>query len=180
MEETKPYQGLGMRTLVYAIVTRSRIPFFILMLSLALFMVKNFFGASLPASVTDLIGNVIPWGFLVTLAVWVIIILIAWLGYTMFQFRLDEDIFKIKRGIFTKEETAIPYRRIESVDIRRTLVHQLFGVSRITIETTTDSESEGDNKSDTSDEVFPVIDQHLAQVIQEELTKRANVQKMRT
>jgi putative membrane protein len=127
----------------------------------------------------NILDTLIPWGLLATFLIFVITLLIAWLQYIMFQFRLDADIFKIKRGILTKSETAIPYRRIESVDIRRTLIHQLFGVSRITIETTIDSESTSDNKSNASDEVFPVIDHVLAQNIQEELTKRANVQKMR-
>jgi uncharacterized membrane protein YdbT with pleckstrin-like domain len=179
MEENK-YQKLGARTLAYDIVRRSKIALVFLLAALALVLVKKYFGSSSSGSgTTNIIDPLIHWVFLATLAVFVITILVAWLEYVMFQFRLDTDIFKVKRGVFTKIETAIPYRRIESVDIRRTIFHQLFGVSRITIETTIDSEATSDSKSNADDEVFPVIDHTVAQSIQEELTKRANVQKMR-
>ena len=174
MDEGK-YQKLGTRTLIYDIFRRSLLVLVLLVITLALILAKKYFGAT---SFLNLDG-LIFWGFLATFAVLAVTILFAWLDYVMFQFRLDADIFKIKRGIFTKMESAIPYRRIESVDIQRTLIHQLFGVSRITIETTIDAETTSDSKSDASDEVFPAIDHLLAQNIQEELTKRANVQKMR-
>lgn len=179
MEENK-YQKLGSRTLMYDIATRSMIAFIFLLFTLAIVLVKNFFVSSAsPSSLSNTLNVVIYWSILATLAVFFITAFVSWLGYAMFQFSLGTDIFKIRRGIFTKDETAIPYRRIESVDIRRNLIHQLFGVSRITIETTIDSESTADNKKNSSDEVFPVIDHSLAENIQEELTKRANVQKMR-
>lgn len=174
------YQKLGFRTLLYDIVSSSKIALILLLLTLALVFAKNYSGSSAQAAgVTNVLGTLISWGFLATLLVFVVTALISWLEYTMFQFRLDADIFKIKRGVFTRLESAIPYRRIESVDIQRSLVQQLFGVSRISIETTIDSEATGDSKKDSSDEVFPVIDSALAQTIQEELTTRANVQKMR-
>jgi len=178
MEENK-YQKLGPRTLIYDIAARSKIAFIILLLTLALVTAKNFFGSSAASSFTDILNFLIFWLSWATVVAFIITILLSWLEYTMFQFNLGTDIFKIKRGVFAKEEIAIPYRRIESVDIRRNLIHQLFGVSRINIETTIDSQSSADSKKDSSDEVFPVVDYILAQTIQEELTKRANVQKMR-
>lgn len=163
---------------MYDVFTRSMIPFLILLFILALFLIRNIFGLS--GSLVSVIDFIDYWGILVALLVFVITFFVSWMEYVAFQFSLEADIFKIKRGIFTKQETAIPYRRIESVDIKRNLIHQLFGVSRINIETTIDSQSSGDDKKDSSDEVFPVIDSSLAQTIQEELTKRANVQKMQT
>jgi uncharacterized membrane protein YdbT with pleckstrin-like domain len=167
------YQKLGTRTLIYDIFTRCGIPAIVLLLTLALVLVDNSSG---PSAFLDMI---ISWGYWLTLIVFLVVIFFAWVEYAAFSFRLDADIFKIKRGVFTKTEMAIPYRRIESVDIKRNLVHQLFGVSRINIETTIDSEATADSKSNASDEVFPVIDHTLAQTIQEELTQRANVQKMK-
>ncbi|HEX7586270.1 MAG TPA: PH domain-containing protein [Patescibacteria group bacterium] len=179
MEENQ-YQKLGLRTLFYDIVTSSQIALMILILTLIPVFVKNYSSPSaISSGFYNLLGTLIYWGSLATLAVFVITILVSYLKYSMFKFRLDADIFKINRGVFSKEEIAIPYRRIESVDIRRNLIHQLFGVSRINIETTIDSESTGDSKQDSSDEVFPAIDSTLARKIQEELTTRANVQKMR-
>jgi uncharacterized membrane protein YdbT with pleckstrin-like domain len=173
------YQKLGTRSYIYDIVTRSMIPILILILTLALIAVNNFFSSSVPTGFTDILPTLVSWGLLATLITFIVVIFIAWMDYMTFQFSLGTDIFKIKRGILTKQEMAIPYRRIESVDIQRTLIHQLFGVSRITIETTIDSQSSADDKPDASDEVFPIIDHTLAQTIQEELTKRANVQRMK-
>jgi uncharacterized membrane protein YdbT with pleckstrin-like domain len=179
MEENK-YQKLGPRTLIYDTAAHSKIALILLILTLALVLAKMFFGSdNADSSSTGILSFLIFWGTLATIAAFILTAIISWLEYTMFQFNLGTDIFRIRRGVFTKEETAIPYRRIESVDIRRNLIHQLFGVSRINIETTIDSESTGDSKKDSSDEVFPVVDHFLAQTIQEELTKRANVQKMR-
>ena len=178
MEENN-YQKLGTRTLVYDIAANSKLPAIILIITLVMVLIKNLFGSSTAATgLTSFQDTLILWGFLTTLVVFAVTTFISWLKYTTFQFQLTNDIFKIRRGFFTKTEVAIPYRRIESVDIKRTLIHQLFGVSRINIETTIDSEATGDNKNDASDEVFPVIDHTLATTIQEELTKRANVQKM--
>lgn len=177
--EENTYQQLGTRTLIFDIVRRSKIPFILLAITLVLTIIKIFYATDPASSIYGILGTLIFWGFLVTIAAFIILTAIAWLEYSMFQIRMDADIFKIRRGVFTKAESAIPYRRIESVDIRRTMIHQLFGVSRITIETTIDTESTSDTKSSKDDEVLPVIDHHLAQTIQEELTKRANVQKMR-
>lgn len=180
MEENK-YQRLGVRTLIYDIARGIKSPLIFLLITLALVLGNNFFLQTPPDSnVSGILNTIISLGFLATFVASVITILIAWLEYAAFQFCMETDIFKIKRGVFTKSETAIPYRRIESVDIKRTLIHQLFGVSRITIETTIDSQATSDNKGNENDEVFPVIDQILAQNIQEELTRRANVQKMQT
>jgi uncharacterized membrane protein YdbT with pleckstrin-like domain len=64
------------------------------------------------------------------------------------------------------------------VDIKQPLWYQLLGVCRVTIETIIDIGQHEDNKPDSDDEILPAIDRKLALEIQEELTKRANTQKM--
>jgi uncharacterized membrane protein YdbT with pleckstrin-like domain len=177
--EENTYQKLGSKTLIYDVVIHSLIPVIILLVVLGLTLVKNSTDPTGSASnVSAILDFLVYWGVLIALVFFVVTFFVSWLAYTTFQFRLDADIFKIKRGVFTKQEIAIPYRRIESVDIKRNLIQQLFGVSRINIETTIDSQSSGDDKNDANEDVFPVIDHSLAETIQEELTKRANVQKM--
>lgn len=167
------YQKLGGRTLVFNVFAGAKIAAILLLITLILVAI------GMTAGFSETLNTVTFWAAIITVFALTITVLVAWLQYVFFRYSLGEDIIKIHRGVLTKEEIAIPYRRIESVDIRRTLIHQLFGVSRINIETTIDSELFADKKSDSSDEVFPAIDQHLARVIQEELTKRANIQKMR-
>lgn len=179
MEENR-YQRLGLRTLFYDIVTNSKITTVIFLATLVPVYVKNYSSPSAAGiNFKNLIDALIFWGLLATLASFTVTILVSWLEYAMFQFRLDADFFKIKWGVFSKEEIAIPYRRMESVEIRRNIIQLLFGISRINIKMTLDSDSTCNCQLVSGDEVLPAIDNVLAQKIQEELTTRANVQKMR-
>ncbi len=102
--------------------------------------------------------------------------LIAWLEYSTYKFFMDEDALRIKRGVLSKEEIAIPYRQIQNVDIERSFSYQLLGLSRLVILTaghdddkTLGGESEG---------VLPALDENLAKQLQEELLKRAGVERV--
>jgi uncharacterized membrane protein YdbT with pleckstrin-like domain len=106
----------------------------------------------------------------------VLLVFFTWMEYRTYKYCLGENSLKIKRGLFTKEEVAIPYRQIQDVDIRRDLYFQMMGLSRIIIltagqedETPDDSESEG---------ILPALDKNLAEWMQAQLLERANVQKV--
>lgn len=92
---------------------------------------------------------------------------------------MTEDSLKIKRGIFSKTENAIPYRQIQNVDIERDLVFQMLGLSRLIILTAGhEDEPKGvPYGSDESEGVIPAIDQKLAEYLQTELLKRADIEK---
>jgi len=136
-----------------------------------------------PFLATKQFGNLAPyvlWGAEICLALCVFIfaftLLMVWLTYRNYKYCLGEDSLKIKRGILNKEEVAIPYRQIQDVYIKRSLYFQMMGLSQIIIltagqedETPRDSESEG---------ILPALDQDLAEWMQAELLKRANVQKV--
>ena len=89
---------------------------------------------------------------------------------------MAEDSFKIKRGVLSKTENAIPYRQIQNVDIERSLMFQMLGLSRLIILTAghEDESIKGENESEG---VIPAIDQKLAEWLQTELLKKADVQK---
>jgi len=101
----------------------------------------------------------------------------AWLIYSTYKFCLGDDSLKIKRGILNKEEVAIPYRQIQDVDIKRDLSFQLLGLSRIVIITAGHEEDEKPGDDDTEG-ILPALDKDLAEWLQAELLKRANVQKV--
>lgn len=122
----------------------------------------------------------------VSLAAWILLglfilvfgltFLFTWLMYINYKFALSDNALKIKRGILDKEEISIPYRQIQDVDIDRDLGFQMMGVSRIIILTagqeaqkTPDNETEG---------ILPALDKDLAEWLQTELLKRANIQKV--
>ncbi|HVN26485.1 MAG TPA: PH domain-containing protein [Candidatus Paceibacterota bacterium] len=113
--------------------------------------------------------------FLVVLA---ITILAVWLTYKNYQYCLSEDSLKIRRGVFSKEEIAIPYRQIQDVDIRRSFSFQLMGLSRIMILTAGQDQEKEDPHDDDSEGILPAIDRDLAEWLQGELLRRANVQKV--
>ncbi len=90
---------------------------------------------------------------------------------------MAEDSFKIKRGVMSKTENAIPYRQIQNVDIERSFTFQMLGLSRLII-LTAGHEDENDKEGDEAEGVIPAIDQALAVWLQTELLKRADIQKV--
>jgi uncharacterized membrane protein YdbT with pleckstrin-like domain len=109
--------------------------------------------------------------------VFAITILIAWLVYKNYKYCLGDDSLKIKRGILNKEEVAIPYRQIQDVDLRRDLTFQMIGLSQIVILTAGHDTDEKPGDDDTEG-ILPALDKDLAEWLQAELLKRANVQKI--
>jgi len=97
--------------------------------------------------------------------------------YSRYKFCLGDDSLKIKRGILYKEEVAIPYRQIQDVDIKRDLSFQMLGLSRIVIITAGHEEDEKPGDDDTEG-ILPALDKDLAEWLQAELLRRANVQKV--
>lgn len=106
--------------------------------------------------------------------------ILARIEYKVSKIMLDESSLKIIKGVLNKEEIRLPYRRIQSVEIKQRLLHRLLGVSRLVISTTNDTDSpnntEAQNESD--DEVIPIIDYDLAQAIADTLTNRVEVERM--
>jgi uncharacterized membrane protein YdbT with pleckstrin-like domain len=105
---------------------------------------------------------------------------LARIEHKVSKIMLDDSSLKIIKGVLNKEEIRLPYRRIQSVEIKQQLFHRLMGVSRLVISTTNDIDSpnntEAQNESD--DEVISVIDYDLAQAIADKLTNRVEIERM--
>lgn len=97
------------------------------------------------------------------------------LSYRSYGFTLTPDAIKIRRGVFTSEEFAIPYRQIQNIEIERTLGQRAVGLSRVIILTA--AEEDADNAKDDPEGVLPSVDREVASALQDELLRRANVQK---
>jgi uncharacterized membrane protein YdbT with pleckstrin-like domain len=172
------YHTLGRKTLWIFILERIQPAMLLLLLSIGLFVVSQL---EFPA--TGAFGGVAHYALLAAgicsilfIVFFGIAALIGWLIYKNYTFALGDDSLKIKRGILSKEEVAIPYRQIQDVDIQRDLSFQMLGLSKIVIltaghedQTDTDDDSEG---------ILPAIDKNLADWLQSELLKRANIQKV--
>jgi putative membrane protein len=176
------YHVLGRRTFVMFLMERISAPVIFLLISAALFVLDVSWSQIVPAIIAKY--NVQPYVALVAWAVLGIAILVAlivffaaWLTYANFKFCLGGDSLKIKRGILNKEEVAIPYRQIQDVDIERNISYRMFGVSRLVI-LTAGFEEEKKPGEDESEGILPAIDKDLAEWLQSELLRRANVQKV--
>ncbi len=172
------YHRLGKKTFWMFLLERCHAPFVFLIVAAGLFVVAvrgSFVGT--PAA--NLQQYVLP-AFYLCLLLFVLtsgfVLLIVWLMYSHYKFSLGDDSLKIKRGVFNQEEVAIPYRQIQDVDISRNLSFQMLGLSRIIILTAGHEDEKA--PGDESEGVLPAIDKDLAEWLQAELLKRANVQKV--
>lgn len=112
----------------------------------------------------------------ITLISFFIALIATRLIYKNHSFCLTADSLKIKEGVFSKQEIAIPYRQIQSVDITRSLFQQVMGVSRLVIITAGHDDLETEHNEARG--MMSVIDKELAEALQEELLRRADVQKI--
>ncbi|HEX4104122.1 MAG TPA: PH domain-containing protein [Candidatus Paceibacterota bacterium] len=175
-EET--YHTLGPKTLWIFVLQRIHAAVIILIISIGLFYLQGQpFLAKAPIPNINVYVAGGAWIFLLLfVVVFLITFFVAWLIYTNYRFYLGDNSLKIKRGIFDKEEIAIPYRQIQDVDIERDLSFQMMGLSRLII-LTAGHEDERPH-DDESEGVLPAMDKGLAEWLQGQLLKRANVQKV--
>lgn len=59
----------------------------------------------------------------------------AKLTYTFYKFELRDDSFRKEHGVIVKKYIAIPYDRIQNVDISRGIFARLLGLSTLHIQT---------------------------------------------
>lgn len=183
-EEPYTYQRLGGKTLMIFVFQRIGSPLILLLVAIGLFSIKGEpFVTQVP------IANFPAYLNLLALACFILFVLffllaffISWLYYANYKFALGDNSLKIKRGVFDQEEVAIPYRQIQDVDLERPLTFRFMGVSRIAILTAGHEDrprSSGEpDEHGQSEGYLPILDKDLAEWLQAELLKRANVQKM--
>ena len=169
------YQTLGKKVFWLFFLQTSPAAFIFLLISIITFVIsfQSFVTSSMQKYA--LIATLIT--FILALISAAISLVIAWMTFTNYVFSMAEDSFKIKRGIFNKTENAIPYRQIQNVDIERGVAFQLIGLSRLII-LTAGHEDENSKAGDEAEGIIPAIDQKLAELLQIELLKRADIQKI--
>ena len=176
LDTTGAYQKLGKKTFWMFVFEMIQAPAALLVISILFFALRGAsFVKTIPFANIDNYMTIAAWcslGF--CLITFLLVILINWFIYDSYTFSLSGDAFKIKRGVFTREEIAIPYRQIQDVDIEQDFSYRMLGVSRLVILTA----GHGDEKTagDEAEGILPAIDSALAERLQSELLPRANVQ----
>jgi uncharacterized membrane protein YdbT with pleckstrin-like domain len=176
------YQTLGKKVFWLFFLQTSPVAFVLLIISIILFVLSL-----QPFSPDTLMGNAQKYALGATLITFILSLLagsiaftVAWLTYKNYVFSTGEDSFKIKRGILSKTENAIPYRQIQNVDIERSIMFQMLGLSRLIILTAGHEDENPKGTAVGGDEaegIIPAIDQKLADWLQTELLRRADIEK---
>jgi uncharacterized membrane protein YdbT with pleckstrin-like domain len=171
------YHTLGKKTFWIFFFERLHAAMILLILTIALFILsqQSFLAKTQFGNLTGYVVLALSLSGLLFMVAFAISLIVSWLIYSNYKFSLGEDSLKIKRGVLNKEEVAMPYRQIQDVDIKRDLSFQMLGLSRIVILTAGQDGKTGD---DDSEGILPAIDKDLAEWLQAELLKRANVQKV--
>jgi uncharacterized membrane protein YdbT with pleckstrin-like domain len=177
---TEKYHKLGGKTLLIFFLQRVHASTVLFLLAVGLFAVKNqpFVGKT-PLGDLRPYADFIAWGAFALFALVALLTLFyVWLVYINYKFFLGADALKIKRGILNKEEVAIPYRQIQNINVVRDLSFQLFGLSRLVILTAGEEDVPSEGEDGESEGILPGLDKDLAEWLQAELLRRANVQKI--
>lgn len=62
--------------------------------------------------------------------------------FKRFEYQLTSDTFDIRSGVISRRNREIPYRRIQNVDISRSLLQRALGVAELRLETAGGGQSE--------------------------------------
>ena len=93
------------------------------------------------------IVNTNDWGFLVAAgaggAVFLVALAYEVAYYRRFEYELTADTLDIASGVISRREREIPYRRIQNVDVSRSVLQRAIGVAAVDLETAGGSTTEG-------------------------------------
>lgn len=65
------------------------------------------------------------------------------LRWYYFSFMINEKEIIIKSGVFSRQTRNIPIERVQNVNVKQDLLHRIFGIAKVQIETAGDVMSEG-------------------------------------
>lgn len=107
-----------------------------------------------------------------------VLFLIAQVAYDNYFFKIDENGFQKEYGFVHKMQVSIPYQHIQNVNISRTFLDRLIGLSRINLETAgsssiTSKEVVGGSMS-KAEAHLPGVKLAMAQEIHDLLLAKAN------
>lgn len=84
------------------------------------------------ASAGDDLATTLQWGVLILSIPSIVLAFLRWLA---FRFRLDGDELIIDSGVLSRQRRVIPLARIQNVDLRQTAIERLAGVAELRMET---------------------------------------------
>ncbi|SDC60399.1 PH domain-containing protein [Natrinema hispanicum] len=147
---------------------RVRIVWLVLALARAAIIGGFIVGGAIGLSRTEL-GDavpvaIVPAAAVIAVALAVIRVFIAWRRYGIWRFELRDDDLYIRRGVFTRTKTVVPFVRVQHVDSRRSPLERAVGLATVVVYTA---------GSRSSDVAIPGLTPARAEALQESLRRLA-------
>lgn len=95
-----------------------------------------------------------------------IILLFSIIAFFRYFFYLKDGELIVQKGVFQRSVTNIPFERIQTINFEQNLLHQLFGVVKLEIDT---AGSKGNEFS------FAALDKSLASALREKILKGKSI-----
>lgn len=108
---------------------------------------------------------------IIVLAIGLLVNLLHYIGC---RFNLDTYAFRLRRGIFSRDDISIPYRQIQDVDVDQSVLGRLFGIGKLIILTAGNNENNAHGEE--SEVVFGIVDISVAKYLQKALTEKSSIQ----
>ena len=125
------------------------------------------------AQVIRAAASIVP--VLILLSV-VFAMVMAYGWYYSFRYKLDDNDLAFEKGLVGRQETSIPFRQIQNVDIEQSVIYRIFNLADLVILTAGHEDPEHITK-DESEIIMPALNAQEARRLQHYLLDRANVQR---
>ncbi len=164
---------LGKRAFIILCLEKSKIPGISLLILIVFALLKDM----MPVSAQPIITSIIYFLTLATVFLFIVVFIIGWFDYHDYTIVFEEYDVRVKRGLVRKRETSIPYRQIQNINIERDTTHQMFGLSKVILDTA--GHEDGKAEKGMSEVVIEAIDKKLAEEVRDMLQKKIGVQIVR-
>ena len=96
-----------------------------------------------PAALAVFSGAGLKWALLAAAGLAALVLFANWLAWSRFRYGVGEREIAIESGILSRNRRVIPFDRVQDVDIERPLLHRMFGLAKVRIETGAGGKDEG-------------------------------------
>lgn len=128
LSEPQRQSPVAIFTILYTFVRRLFSMFWIILVPLA---VGSDRGNIFEISVTTIV-----------VAISSITVVMAILSYFKYYYFIDEDSFNIHKGVLSKKKVNLPFERIQNINFEQKIIHQIFGVVSLQIDSAGSAGSE--------------------------------------
>ncbi|MEN8928363.1 MAG: PH domain-containing protein [Flavobacteriales bacterium] len=65
----------------------------------------------------------------------IVLLIISILQFLFFKFKIENGHFILNQGVFFKKKTSIPFDRIQNVNFKQNIIHQIINITQVEIQT---------------------------------------------